>query len=120
VNPTDTAAKPATDRTGEPWTAADLAILGRLSNRAAAAQLQRSYASCKAQRWRLKLRPPARAGATLWAARDLAELGKIPDAELAQRVGCSRISVLKLRQRLGIAASQSQTAGRPKKPAAKP
>ena len=86
-----------------PWTPADLALLGTMSDQQAATRLGRTVGPVSTRRRQRKIRPfHPRPPDVVWTAEMLEQLGRVRDAELAERYGISTKTVKKKRRLLGI------------------
>lgn len=91
---------------GKPWTDAEDALLGTMSDGKLGDKLGRSEQGVFTRRRRLDIPPFKSTAARKWTKRELAMLGKLPDGKLAAKIGVKRNHVIKTRKRLGIAACQ--------------
>jgi hypothetical protein len=109
INPAPSAAKPPPPRPSaraprspcRRWTAAEDALLGRMSDVEAARRLGRAVHSVRHRRLCLgRLKPPP---TPPWTAEEDALLGTLPDRELARKLNRSAQAVAARRQHRGIA-----------------
>ena len=84
----------------KPWSAEEIAMLGKASDAQVARRLGRSVTSVKTRRLRLGIGSSRQR----WAPEQDALLGKFPDQTLARRLGCTVKAVQARRERLGIPA----------------
>jgi hypothetical protein len=87
-------------RAARKWSSADIALLGKMSDREVAEITGRSIAAVYTAR---RERGIAGAEQTRWLPKHLDMLGKAPDGEIAELVGCSLATVFQKRCELGIA-----------------
>jgi DNA-binding CsgD family transcriptional regulator len=90
---------------GVAWTAEQLALLGRLPDKAVAARIGVTVTTVARKRQELGISPlwqPARS--IEWSDEMVLSLGRATDAEVARRYGISAYTVFKKRSRLGIPA----------------
>ncbi len=86
-------------RAARQWSSADIALLGKMSDRVVAEITGRSLAAVYTAR---RERGIAGAEQTRWLPPHLDMLGKVPDGEIAELVGCSIGTVFQKRCELGI------------------
>jgi hypothetical protein len=103
-----TSNKPYVDRTGRwpEWTAAQLQLLGTMSDKEVARRVGRTESWVGVKRRSLGI-PALMPGQRLWTASERALLGQVTDAEAARRLNRTVHSVYSMRQDLGIAACRS-------------
>jgi len=91
-------------RPGYPWSAEEVACLGKVPDRALAAEMGLSTATVANKRLSLGIAPcHQRPKPVHWTEEMIDLLGKIPDMEIARRFSISSTSVVQKRRRLGIA-----------------
>jgi hypothetical protein len=96
-----------------PWTAEEIAMLGKATDAETARILNRTYESVQAARRHRKI--PAFRTYRRWTSAELALLGTIPDAHLGRMFGRSQPLVSTYRKRMGIAKCECRQAiGEPK------
>ncbi|MGE0605539.1 MAG: hypothetical protein AB7O62_00330 [Pirellulales bacterium] len=98
------ARKKSADRARCRWTDEEDALLGTMTDSAAAAKLERTRKGCEHRRKALR-RAAYRPHARDWNKRELKLLGRRTDHEVAAQLGCSRKHVIATRRRLGIPAA---------------
>ncbi len=81
------------------WTQAELELLGKMTDDAAAKLLKRKVASVRAKRWALGI--PRVPREVFWTKRELDLLGTMPDEEAASRLGRTLRAVEAKRQQMG-------------------
>jgi hypothetical protein len=93
---------------GPAWTAEEDALLAKLPDAAVAQQSSRSLSAVQNRRRLLKIRQCAGSsprwvfGRPVWTEAQLRLLGKLPDYEVAKRIGRTEVAVTVRRSRLGI------------------
>ena len=91
--------RPPVSSAKRPWLAEELALLGKVTDRQAAEQLNRTRCSTASQRCAMGI--PRLPAETLWAKDELDLLGTVPDEEAARRLGRSVRAVQRKRAALG-------------------
>ncbi len=85
------------------WTAERIALLGTMTDAAAARKIGVSAISVSFHRYAMGI-PRYRRGEARWVEAAVALLGKLPDRVLAKKLGCSVQTVFNKRRDLGIEA----------------
>lgn len=98
----------------KPWSAEEIAMLGKTPDAQVARRLGRSVVSVKSRRLRLGIASSRHR----WAPHQDTLLGKVPDKTLARRLGCTVKAVQARRERLGIPAPRLEPS--PRRPGESP
>jgi len=91
------------------WTAKEDKLLGTMSDRRVAVQLGVPYYQVFYRRRKLGIAPYGVQKEIEWEDAMIAELGKLPDAQLARLWNCSQVAIREKREELGIPACKKTT-----------
>lgn len=91
-----------------PWTEKDERLLGTMTDRTLAAKLGRTYEAVQRQRRKLGIAPHV-AHTRTFTAQELRVLhSEIKDVAKARQLGVSRVRIVQIRAKLGIAAAPAK------------